>query len=135
MKDTTKKDTSILIRLTTDEKEAIRKAAVKDKVTVSEYIRGKLFEAKQDTKQDTFDISHTVSHIETLKSQVEYLQGQNQFLQDQNKHLQERNKVYQNEQLDLLQRLLLLSTQQAEKIELIEHEETKKSFFQKFFNR
>ena len=129
MKDTTKKDTSILIRLTTDEKEAIRKAAVKDKVTVSEYIRGKLFETKQDTNQDTFDISHTVSHIETLKSQVEYLQTQNQFLQDQNKHLQERNKVYQNEQLDLLQRLLLLSTQQADKIELIEHEETKKSFF------
>ena len=135
MKDTTKKDTSILIRLTTDEKEAIRKAAVKDKVTVSEYIRGKLFETNVDTKQDTFDISHTVSHIETLKSQVEYLQAQNQFLQDQNRHLQERNKVYQNEQLDLLQRLLLLSTQQAEKIELIEHEETKKSFFQKFFNR
>ena len=128
MKDATKKDTSILIRLTTDEKETIRKAAVKDKVTVSEYIRGKLFETKVDTKQDTFDISHTVSHIETLKTQVNYLQ-------DQNKHLQERNKVYQSEQLDLLQRLLLLSTQQAEKIELIEHEETKKSFFQKLFNR
>lgn len=76
-----KKDTSILIRLTTDEKEAIRKAAVKDKVTVSEYIRGKLFETKQDTKQDTFDISHTVSHIETLKSQVSYLQEQNVSLQ------------------------------------------------------
>ena len=123
-----KKDTSILIRLTTDEKETIRKAAVKDKVTVSEYIRGKLFETKQDTKQDTFDISHTVNHIETLKSQVSYLQ-------EQNVSLQKQNKVYQNEQLDLLQRLLLLSTQQAEKIELIEHEETKKSFFQKLFNR
>lgn len=123
-----KKDTSILIRLTTDEKEAIRKAAVKDKVTVSEYIRGKLFETKQDTKQDTFDISHTVSHIETLKSQVSYLQ-------EQNVSLQKQNKVYQNEQLDLLQRLLLLSTQQAEKIELIEHEETKKSFWQRFFNQ
>ena len=122
-----KKDTSILIRLTTDEKETIRKAAVKDKVTVSEYIRGKLFETKQDTKQDTFDISHTVNHIETLKSQVSYLQ-------EQNVSLQKQNKVYQSEQLDLLQRLLLLSTQQAEKIELIEHEETKKSFFQKLFN-
>ena len=128
MKDTTKKDTSILIRLTSDEKETIRKAAVKDKVTVSEYIRGKLFETKVDTKQDTFDISHTVSHIETLKAQVNYLQ-------EQNISLQKQNKVYQNEQLDLLQRLLLLSTQQAEKIELIEHEETKKSFFQKLFNR
>ena len=123
-----KKDTSILIRLTTDEKETIRKAAVKDKVTVSEYIRGKLFENKGNTKQSTFDISHTVSHIETLKAQVSYLQ-------DQNVSLQKQNKVYQNEQLDLLQRLLLLSTQQAEKIELIEHEETKKSFFQKLFNR
>ena len=128
MKEPQKKDTSILIRLTSDEKETIRKAAVKDKVTVSEYIRGKLFETKQDTKQDTFDISHTVSHIETLKSQVSYLQEQNVSLQTQ-------NKVYQSEQLDLLQRLLLLSTQQAEKIELIEHEETKKSFFQKLFNR
>ena len=128
MKDTTKKDTSILIRLTTDEKEAIRKAAVKDKITVSEYIRGKLFETKVDTKQDTFDISHTVSHIETLKTQVNYLQ-------EQNISLQKQNKIYQSEQLDLLQRLLLLSTQQAEKIELIEHEETKKSFFQKLFNR
>ena len=127
-KSDTKKDTSILIRLTSDEKETIRKAAVKDKVTVSEYIRGKLFETKQDTKQDTFDISHTVNHIETLKSQVSYLQ-------EQNVSLQKQNKVYQNEQLDLLQRLLLLSTQQAEKIELIEHEETKKSFFQKLFNR
>ena len=123
-----KKDTSILIRLTSDEKETIRKAAVKDKVTVSEYIRGKLFETKQDTKQDTFDISHTVNHIETLKSQVSYLQ-------EQNVSLQKQNKVYQNEQLDLLQRLLLLSTQQAEKIELIEHEETKKSFWQRFFNQ
>lgn len=128
MTDTTKKDTSILIRLTTYEKETIRKAAVKDKVTVSEYIRGKLFETKVDTKQDTFDISHTVSHIETLKAQVNYLQ-------EQNISLQKQNKVYQSEQLDLLQRLLLLSTQQAEKIELIEHEETKKSFFQKLFNR
>ena len=123
-----KKDTSILIRLTTDEKETIRKVAVKDKVTVSEYIRGRLFETKQDTKQDTFDISHTVNHIETLKSQVNYLQ-------EQNVSLQKQNKGYQSEQLDLLQRLLLLSTQQAEKIELIEHEETKKSFFQKLFNR
>ena len=123
-----KKDTSILIRLTTDEKETIRKAAVKDKVTVSEYIRGKLFETKQDTKQDTFDISHTVNHIETLKSQVSYLQ-------EQNVSLQKQNKVYQSEQLDLLRRLLLLSTQQAEKIELIEHEETKKSFWQRFFNQ
>ena len=128
MKEPQKKDTSILIRLTTDEKETIRKAAVKEKVTVSEYIRGKLFETKQDTKQDTFDISHTVNHIETLKSQVSYLQ-------EQNVSLQKQNKVYQSEQLDLLQRLLLLSTQQAEKIELIEHEETKKSFFQKLFNR
>ena len=119
MKEPQKKDTSILIRLTTDEKETIRKAAVKDKVTVSEYIRGRLFETKQDTKQDTFDISHTVNHIETLKSQVSYLQ-------EQNVSLQKQNKVYQSEQLDLLQRLLLLSTQQAEKIELIEHEETKK---------
>ena len=123
-----KKDTSILIRLTTDEKETIRKVAVKDKVTVSEYIRGRLFETKQDTKQDTFEISHTVNHIETLKSQVNYLQ-------EQNVSLQKQNKGYQSEQLDLLQRLLLLSTQQAEKIELIEHEETKKSFFQKLFNR
>ena len=123
-----KKDTSILIRLTTDEKETIRKAAVKDKVTVSEYIRGKLFETKVDTKQDTFDISHTVNHIETLKSQVSYLQ-------EQNVSLQKQNKVYQSEQLDLLQRLLLLSTQQAEKIELIEHEETKKSFWQRLFNQ
>ena len=127
-----KKDTSILIRLTSDEKETIRKAAVKEKVTVSEYIRGKLFETEQDTKQDakrdTFDISHTVNHIETLKSQVSYLQ-------EQNVSLQKQNKVYQNEQLDLLQRLLLLSTQQAEKIELIEHEETKKSFWQRFFNQ
>ena len=89
-------------------------------MTVSEYIRGKLFE----TKVDTFDISHTVSHIETLKAQVSYLQEQNVSLQTQ-------NKVYQSEQLDLLQRLLLLSTQQAEKIELIEHEETKKSFWQR----
>lgn len=128
MKDTAKKDTSILIRLSSGEKETIRKAAVKDKVTVSEYIRGKLFETKIDTKQDTFDISHTVSHIETLKAQVNYLQ-------EQNISLQKQNKVYQSEQLDLLQRLLLLSTQQAEKIELIEHEETKKSFFQKLFNR
>lgn len=128
MKEPQKKDTSILIRLTTDEKETIRKAAVKEKVTVSEYIRGKLFETKQDTKQDTFDISHTVNHIETLKSQVNYLQ-------DQNLSLQKQNKVYQSEQLDLLQRLLLLSTQQVEKIELIEHEETKKSFWQRFFNR
>ncbi len=119
-----KKDTSILIRLTSDEKETIRKAAVKEKVTVSEYIRGKLFE----TKIDTFDISHTVSHIETLKAQVSYLQ-------EQNVSLQKQNKVYQSEQLDLLQRLLLLSTQQAEKIELIEHEETKKSFWQRFFNQ
>lgn len=123
-----KKDTSILIRLTTDEKETIRKAAVKDKVTVSEYIRGKLFETKQDTKRDTFDISHTVNHIETLKSQVSYLQ-------EQNLSLQKQNKVYQSEQLDLLQRLLLLSTQQAEKIELIEHEETKKSFWQRFIGK
>ena len=132
MKEPQKKDTSILIRLTSDEKETVRKAAVKDKVTVSEYIRGKLFETKQDTKQgtkqDTFDISHTVNHIETLKSQVSYLQ-------EQNVSLQKQNKVYQSEQLDLLQRLLLLSTQQAEKIELIEHEETKKSFWQRFFNQ
>lgn len=119
-----KKDTSILIRLTTDEKETVRKAAVKSKLTVSEYIRGKLFE----TKDSTFDISHTVSHIETLKSQVSYLQ-------EQNVSLQKQNKVYQNEQLDLLQRLLLLSTQQAEKIELIEHEETKKSFWQRFIGK
>ena len=124
MKEPQKKDTSILIRLTSDEKETIRKAAVKDKVTVSEYIRGRLFE----TKQDTFDISHTVNHIETLKSQVSYLQ-------EQNVSLQKQNKVYQNEQLDLLQRLLLLSTQQAEKIELIEHEETKKSFWQRFIGK
>ena len=128
MKEPQKKDTSILIRLTSDEKETIRKAAVKDKVTVSEYIRGKLFETKQDTKQDAFDISHTVNHIETLKSQVSYLQ-------EQNVSLQKQNKVYQNEQLDLLQRLLLLSTQQAEKIELIEHEETKKSFWQRFIGK
>ena len=132
MKEPQKKDTSILIRLTSDEKETIRKAAVKDKVTVSEYIRGKLFETKQDTKQDakqdTFDISHTVNHIETLKSQVSYLQ-------EQNVSLQKQNKVYQSEQLDLLQRLLLLSTQQAEKIELIEHEETKKSFWQRFIGK
>lgn len=128
MKEQQKKDTSILIRLTTDEKETIRKSAVKDKVTVSEYIRAKLFETKQDTKQDTFDISHTVNHIETLKSQVSYLQ-------EQNVSLQKQNKVYQSEQLDLLQRLLLLSTQQAEKIELIEHEETKKSFWQRLFNQ
>ena len=128
MKEPQKKDTSILIRLTTDEKETIRKAAVKEKVTVSEYIRGKLFETKQDTKQDTFDISHTVNHIETLKSQVSYLQ-------EQNVSLQKQNKVYQSEQLDLLQRLLLLSTQQAEKIELIEHEETKKSFWQRFIGK
>jgi len=123
-----KKDTSILIRLTTDEKETIRKAAVKDKVTVSEYIRGRLFETKVNATQDTFDISHTVSHIETLRSQVSYLQEQNVSLQTQ-------NKVYQSEQLDLLQRLLLLSTQQAEKIELIEHEETKKSFWQRFIGK
>jgi len=123
-----KKDTSILIRLTSDEKETIRKAAVKDKATVSEYIRGKLFETKVNTKQDTFDISHTVNHIETLKSQVSYLQ-------EQNLSLQKQNKVYQSEQLDLLQRLLLLSTQQVEKIELIEHEETKKSFWQRFIGK
>lgn len=128
----TKKDTSILIRLSTEEKESIRLTAAKQKQTISDYIRGKLFETKREI---SVDIPTNKEFTDSLKSQIQYLQDQNRYLQAQNHVLQDQNKVYQNEQLDLLQRLLLLSTQQAEKIELIEHEETKKSFWKRLLNQ
>jgi len=115
-----KKDKSILIRLTNEEKEAIKQAADGQKVSVSEYIRTKLLEQPIAVRQNE---EYIEEHIQTLKEQ-------NRYLQEQNVYLQGQNKSFQHEQLDILQKLLLLNTPKVEPIE----ETPKPSFFKRLFN-
>jgi len=121
-----KKDKSILIRLTNEEKEAVHKAATDDSISVSEYIRRKLLDVKQADKEQPQAIQQYEEHIQTLKEQVS-------FLQEQNRMLQSQNKSFQHEQLDVLQKLLLLNTPQIETTEDIIEEPAKPSFFKRMF--
>jgi len=121
-----KKDKSILIRLTNEEKEAVHKAAGDDSISVSEYIRRKLLDVKQANTTQPEAIQQYEEHIQTLKEQVV-------FLQEQNRMLQSQNKSFQHEQLDVLQKLLLLNTPQIETTEDIIEEPVKPSFFRRMF--
>lgn len=109
-----KKDKSILVRLSIDEKEAIRKAAASKDVNISEYIRSKIFEPIVEQQLPAVD---NTEYITSLKEQILFLQTQ--------------NETYQREQLDLLQKLLLLNTP---KVEAIEHE-PKKSLWKRIFKQ
>lgn len=116
-----KKDKSILIRLTSEEKDTIKQAADGQKVSVSEYVRTKLFEQPITVRQND---EYIEEHIQTLKEQ-------NRYLQEQNVYLQGQNKSFQHEQLDILQKLLLLNTP---KVEPIEEELTKQPFFKRLLS-